>query len=104
MVAQVGYSVVRRSRGRVTPCAVCTVHMETRARVSWLSLKTTGTVSSDLASKLMATVFSGLALKSVVMIFSSLVSKLVATVSPGLTLKPVVLGFPVWALKPATVV
>jgi hypothetical protein len=30
MVAQVGYSVAGRSRGRVAPCAVCTVHMETR--------------------------------------------------------------------------
>jgi hypothetical protein len=28
--AQVGYSVARRSRGRVTLCAVCTVHAETR--------------------------------------------------------------------------
>ena len=31
MVAQVGYSVARRSRGRVALCAVCTVHMETRS-------------------------------------------------------------------------
>jgi hypothetical protein len=31
MVAQVGYSVARRSRGRVTSCAVCTVHVETRS-------------------------------------------------------------------------
>jgi hypothetical protein len=30
MVAHVGYSVAGRSRGRVTPCAVCTWHMETR--------------------------------------------------------------------------
>jgi hypothetical protein len=29
MVAQVGYSVARRSRGRVALCAVCTWHMET---------------------------------------------------------------------------
>jgi hypothetical protein len=28
MVAQVGYSVVGRSRGRATSCAVCTVHVE----------------------------------------------------------------------------
>jgi hypothetical protein len=28
MVAQVGYSLVGRSRGRVAPCAVCTGHME----------------------------------------------------------------------------
>jgi hypothetical protein len=31
MVAQVGYSVAGRSRGRVTPCAVCTVHVETKS-------------------------------------------------------------------------
>ena len=31
MVAQVGYSVAGRSRGRVTPCAVRTVHVETRS-------------------------------------------------------------------------
>jgi hypothetical protein len=54
MVAHVGYSVVGRSRGRVTLCAACTVHVKTRStsflfepqnqgrRVSWLSLKTKG--------------------------------------------------------------
>jgi hypothetical protein len=31
MVAQVGYSVAGRSRGRVALCAVCTWHMETRS-------------------------------------------------------------------------
>jgi hypothetical protein len=31
MVAQVGYSVAGRSRGRVAPCAVCTPHVETRS-------------------------------------------------------------------------
>jgi hypothetical protein len=31
MVAQVGYSMVGRSRGRVTSCAVCTVHVESRS-------------------------------------------------------------------------
>jgi hypothetical protein len=31
MVAQVGYSVVGRSRGRVALCAVCTWHVETRS-------------------------------------------------------------------------
>jgi hypothetical protein len=31
MVTQVGYSVAGRSIGRVTLCAVCTVHVETRS-------------------------------------------------------------------------
>jgi hypothetical protein len=31
MVAQVGYSVTGRSRGRVAPCAVCTGHEETKS-------------------------------------------------------------------------
>jgi hypothetical protein len=31
MVAQVGYSVAGRSRSRVTPCAVCTTHVEMRS-------------------------------------------------------------------------
>jgi hypothetical protein len=31
MITQVGYSVVGRSRGRVTLCVVCTVHVETRS-------------------------------------------------------------------------
>jgi hypothetical protein len=30
MVAQVGYSVAGRSRGRVTPCAVCIMYVEMR--------------------------------------------------------------------------
>jgi hypothetical protein len=35
MVAQVGYFVAGRSRGRMAPCAVCTWHVETR-RVGFL--------------------------------------------------------------------
>jgi hypothetical protein len=31
MVAHIGYSVAGRSRGRVTPCAVYTWHVETRS-------------------------------------------------------------------------
>jgi hypothetical protein len=31
MVALVGYSVAGRSRGQMAPCAVCTVHVETRS-------------------------------------------------------------------------
>jgi hypothetical protein len=33
MVAQVGYSMVRRSGGQVTPYAICTVHIKTRNTV-----------------------------------------------------------------------
>jgi hypothetical protein len=70
----------------------------------WFGLKTTQTVFTGLASKLVAMVSSGLASKSAVIVsgglaskpvvvaFSSLASKLVATVSPGLAPKPVV-GF-----------
>jgi hypothetical protein len=31
MIAQVRYSVARRSRGRVASCAICTVHVETKS-------------------------------------------------------------------------
>jgi hypothetical protein len=31
MVAQVGYSVVGRSRDQMTTCAVCTLHVETKS-------------------------------------------------------------------------
>jgi hypothetical protein len=31
MVVQIGYLVAGRSRGRVTPCAICTGHVETRS-------------------------------------------------------------------------
>jgi hypothetical protein len=31
MVAQVGYSMAGRSRGRMTSCAVCTWHVETKS-------------------------------------------------------------------------
>jgi hypothetical protein len=79
--AQVGYSVAGRLGGRMTLCAVCTVHKEMRS-VDFLVEpqnqgrqfisgfdKTTGTISPDLASKLMATVSSSLALKPVVSSF-----------------------------------
>jgi hypothetical protein len=70
----------------------------------WFGLKTTRTVFTGLASKLVATVSGGLASKPTVkvsgglaskpaaMVFSSLASKLVATVSPGLASKSTV-GF-----------
>jgi hypothetical protein len=49
MVTQVGYSVARRSRGQVAPCAVCIVHVESGLALKplkrfliVLSLKTDG--------------------------------------------------------------
>jgi hypothetical protein len=64
MVAQIGYSVVERSEGRVTPCAVCTMHVETRRAsflvepqnqgrqfVSGSALKSLGRFVSGLTSK-----------------------------------------------------
>jgi hypothetical protein len=88
MVAQVGYSVAGRSRGRVASCAVCTWHVETRSAgflvepqnqgrrfFEWFGLKTTRTVFAGLASNLVATVFSSLTLKLVVTVSPGLVSK-----------------------------
>jgi hypothetical protein len=79
MVTQVGCSVVGWSRCQVMPCAVGTVHEEreflgwaskSRSMVcQWFGLKTTRTVSSGLASKLLAMVSFGLASKLVAMIF-----------------------------------
>jgi hypothetical protein len=56
----------------------------------WFCLKTTRPVFTGLASKLVATVSSGLASKPAVTVFSSLSSKLVVTFSPGLASKPMV--------------
>jgi hypothetical protein len=58
----------------------------------WFGLKTTQTVFSGLASKLVATVSGDLTSKPVATVFSSLASKLVASVSPSLASKPEV-GF-----------
>jgi hypothetical protein len=54
MVAQVGYSVVGRSRGRVVPCVVCTWHVEIRS-VGFLvePQNQGGRFVSGLASKLL---------------------------------------------------
>jgi hypothetical protein len=57
-----------------------------------LASKLVATVSSGLVSKPAMTIFAGLASKSVATVFSSLTSKLVSTVSPGLASKPVI-GF-----------
>jgi hypothetical protein len=108
----------------VTPCAVCTVHLETRSvgflvelqnQGRWFGLKTSRLVFSDLSTKLMATVFSSLGSKPMAMVFSDLGLKLVVMVSTGLASKPVwvswlspktkvIEGFLVCALKPTATV
>jgi hypothetical protein len=52
MVTQVWYSVAGRSRGRVVPCAVCIVHVETRSTGFFVELQNQGLrFVSGLASK-----------------------------------------------------
>jgi hypothetical protein len=48
--AQVGYSVARRSRGRVTLCVICTVHEEMRSAnfLVWPQNKVDGLASIPL--------------------------------------------------------
>jgi hypothetical protein len=82
MVAHVGYSVVGRSGGRVTSCAVYTVHVKTRSADFLVEPQNQGRwFVSGLASKPVLTVFSGLASKPVGMVSPSLTSKPVARVS-----------------------
>jgi hypothetical protein len=57
MVAQVGYSVAGRSRGRVASCAVCTWHVETRSAGFLVVLQNQGGVEfPGLGLKITATV------------------------------------------------
>jgi hypothetical protein len=97
MVAQVRYSLAGRSRGRVAPYAVCTVHVETRSagflvepqnQGRRFGLKATRTIFAGLAAKPVATISSGLASKPAVAVFAGLASKLVVTVFTGLASKP----------------
>jgi hypothetical protein len=65
MVAQVGYSMARRSRGRVAPCAVYTVHMETRSVGFLVEPQNQGRrFVSGLASKPLGRFLFGLGLKT----------------------------------------
>jgi hypothetical protein len=65
MVAQVGYSMTGRSRGRVAPCAFCTVHVETTS-VGFLvePQNQCRRVVSGLASKPLGRFLIGLGLKT----------------------------------------
>jgi hypothetical protein len=52
MLTQVGYSVARRSGGRVMPCAVCTVHVEMSSASFLVDAQNQGQrVISGLSSK-----------------------------------------------------
>jgi hypothetical protein len=65
MVAQVGYSVVGRSRGRVALCAVCTVHVEMMSSDFFVEPQNQGRrFVSGLASKPLRCFLIGLALKT----------------------------------------
>jgi hypothetical protein len=65
MVAQVGYSVVGRSRGPVAPCAVYTVHVETRSTCFLVEPQNQGRrFVSGLASKPLRRFLIGLVLKT----------------------------------------
>jgi hypothetical protein len=64
MVAQIGYSVAGRSRGRMVPCAVCTVHMEARSTCFLVEPQNQGRwFVSSLASKPLGRFLIGLGLK-----------------------------------------
>jgi hypothetical protein len=65
MVAQVGYSVAGRSRGRVAPCAVCTVHVKMRNTCFLVEPQNHGRqFLSGLASKPLGRFLIGLDLKT----------------------------------------
>jgi hypothetical protein len=65
MVTQVEYSVAKRSRGRVTPYAVCTVHVETRSTDFLVESQNQGRrFVSGLASKLLKRFLIGLGIKT----------------------------------------
>jgi hypothetical protein len=76
MVTQVGYSVAGRSGGRMTLCAVCTVHKETRS-VSFLvePLNQGRRFISGLASKSLGWFVNGLTSKPLGWFISGLASK-----------------------------
>jgi hypothetical protein len=87
MVAQVEYLVTERSRGRVAPCVVCTVHVETRSTSFLVELKTKVDNLSVVCPQNHWDDFLQFSLKTGGDGFCGLASKLVATVS-WLSLKP----------------
>jgi hypothetical protein len=104
MVTKVGYPVAERSRGRVTLCAVCIVHKETRKAILLVEPQNHGRrFVSGLVSKPLGQ-FLPIWTQNWWCGFLGLALKPRSTVSPGLTSKLVATGFPVWASKPAATV
>jgi hypothetical protein len=65
MVTQVGYSVAGRSRGRMTLCAVCIVHIETKSASFLVNHQNQGRrFVSGLTSKSLGRFLIGLGLKT----------------------------------------
>jgi hypothetical protein len=65
MVAQVGYSMAGRLRGRVAPCVVYTVHVEMRSVAFLIEPQNQGRrFISGLASKPLGRFLIGLGLKT----------------------------------------
>jgi hypothetical protein len=65
MVTQVRYSVAGQSRDRVAPCAICTVHVETRSTSFLVKPQNQGQrFVSGLTSKPLGWFLIGLGLKT----------------------------------------
>jgi hypothetical protein len=89
----------------VTPCAVGTMHVETRSAGFLVEPQNQSRrFVSGLASKPVATVSSNLASKPAMMVSSGLASKLAATISGGLASKPNAMVSSDLASKPAATV
>jgi hypothetical protein len=83
MVAHVEYSVAGRSRGRVAPCAVCTMHVETRSVCFLVKPQKQGRrFVSGLVSKSLGRFVSGLVLKSHGWFVNGFTSKSLGQFSP----------------------
>jgi hypothetical protein len=108
--------VAERSGDRVTPCAICTVHVETRSASFLVDPQNQGQqFVSDLASKSLRRFVSGLNSKSLGRFVSDLTSKPLERFSRfdlkiggdnflNLTSKSKCDGFLVWVSKPADTV
>jgi hypothetical protein len=89
MVVHVRYSVVGRSRGWVTLCAVYTVHEETRSAGFLVEPQNQGLwFIGGLTSKPLGWFVSGLALKPLGQFVIGLTSKPLGRFVSGLTSKP----------------